>query len=131
MASFFHWADYLLCAFSLLISISVGIYYGFNKSKDLGNKAEEFLLGSRNLKTFPVSLSMFVSWLSAIAFIGKLLFIILLYYKYSWLKSFKHYLGSRNLKTFPVSLSMFGSWLSVISLIGKLQFIILLYFFIL
>ena len=64
----FHWADYLVFGTSLLLSVSVGVFYGW---RDRNKKSvEEFLMAGRNMPVVPVSLSLFVSWISAIAFLG-------------------------------------------------------------
>ena len=64
----FHWADYLVFGISLAISASVGVFYGWLDRKK--NTPEEFLMAGRNMPIFPVSVSMFVSWISAVSFLG-------------------------------------------------------------
>ena len=64
----FHWADYLVFAISLAVSSSVGIYYGWKDRKQ--KSSEEFIMGGRKMHFIPVSVSLFVSWVSAISFLG-------------------------------------------------------------
>ena len=66
-AKTFHWADYLVFVLALVISASTGIVYGWRDRKK--KTAENYLLAGKNRSIFPVSISMFVSWLSAIAFL--------------------------------------------------------------
>ena len=63
----FHWPDYLVFVLVLAISASTGIIYGWRDRKK--KTAENYLLAGKNRPIFPVSISMFVSWLSAIAFL--------------------------------------------------------------
>ena len=66
--SMFHWADYVTFSLSLVVSIAVGIYYGmFNKREA---NVEEFFLGGRDLAVVPVAISLFISWFSALSFLG-------------------------------------------------------------
>lgn len=53
--------DYSVFAFMLLICGLIGIYFGFIK-KSSGE--DEYLVGGRNMKTFPVSLSLIASFIS-------------------------------------------------------------------
>lgn len=64
----FHWADYLVFALTLVISAVIGIYYAY-KDKKRQNSAE-FLLGGRKMSTFPVTLSLMASFLSAVMVLG-------------------------------------------------------------
>ena len=51
----------------LLISSGVGLFYGVaGRSKN----TEDFLMAGRSMNLFPVSISLFVSFMSAISFIG-------------------------------------------------------------
>ena len=63
----FHWADYLVFVLVLLISASIGIYYGWKDRKK--KTAESYVLANRTMSILPVSLSLFVSWISAISFL--------------------------------------------------------------
>lgn len=65
-----HWADYVVCLFSFLLSIAIGVFYGYKDRNRRVDSAEEFLVGGRHLQVLPVSMSILVSWLSAISFIG-------------------------------------------------------------
>lgn len=68
MRSFGIW-DYTVFAFMLVTCGFVGIYFGFVK-KSSGE--DEYLVGGRNMKTFPVSLSLIASFIS-----GRILHVIL------------------------------------------------------
>ncbi|XP_076223967.1 sodium-coupled monocarboxylate transporter 1 [Nomia melanderi] len=59
--------DYSVFAFMLLICGLIGIYFGFIK-KSSGE--DEYLVGGRNMKTFPVSLSLIASFISGISLLG-------------------------------------------------------------
>ena len=64
----FHWADYLTFSLSLLLSVAVGVYHGFIKKQDAN--MEQYILGSRDMGVIPVSVSLFVSYISAISFLA-------------------------------------------------------------
>ncbi len=66
----FHWADYLVLGLSLLMSCAVGIYYAIMDRRKKRNTTEHFLMAGRKMSVLPVSISMFVSWLSAISFLS-------------------------------------------------------------
>ncbi|XP_071876026.1 sodium-coupled monocarboxylate transporter 1 isoform X1 [Bombus fervidus] len=66
MRSFGIW-DYAVFAFMLVACGFVGIYFGFIK-KSSGE--DEYLVGGRNMKTFPVSLSLIASFISGISLLG-------------------------------------------------------------
>lgn len=53
--------DYTVFVLMLLVSAFVGIYFGFVK-KISGE--DEYLVGGRNMKTFPISLSLIASFIS-------------------------------------------------------------------
>ena len=64
----FSWPDYLVFAISLAISAGIGVLYGWlDRNK---NSPEDFLMAGRNMGIMPVSFSLFVSWISAISFLG-------------------------------------------------------------
>ena len=66
----FHWVDYCVFVLILAITVSVGIYFcwtGYKRKEG----SDGFMMGGRDMHVIPVSCSLFVSWLSAIAFIGK------------------------------------------------------------
>ncbi|CRL01594.1 CLUMA_CG014432, isoform A [Clunio marinus] len=90
----FHLIDYLVFGSMLVLSTGVGVYFGyFKKTKtkrqttpprhqaddeaydkmtiDFGSKSMlEYLLGSRNLKPFPVSMSLVASYISGVTVLG-------------------------------------------------------------
>lgn len=63
----FQWPDYLVFGGMLAASLAIGIFYAI-KSRNKAN--EEFLLGSRSLTCFPVSISLLASYISAILVLG-------------------------------------------------------------
>ena len=64
----FHWADYVVFVGMLTVSAGVGVFYGIKDRKK--SSVEEFLVGGRSMHVLPVSVSLFVSIMSAIAFLG-------------------------------------------------------------
>ena len=52
----------------LTVSAGVGVFYGIKDRKK--SSVEEFLVGGRSMHVLPVSVSLFVSIMSAIAFLG-------------------------------------------------------------
>lgn len=64
----FHWLDYLIFVLILLISATIGIYYAWKDKRK--QNTSEFLLGGRNMSLLPVTLSLMVSFLSAILVLG-------------------------------------------------------------
>ncbi|XP_037709460.1 sodium-coupled monocarboxylate transporter 2-like [Drosophila subpulchrella] len=73
--------DYIVFLGVTIISIAIGLYFGFIKKTKkespakshqifASKKMDEYLMGSRNLKVFPVGMSLIASCLSAIAIIG-------------------------------------------------------------
>ena len=71
MRDTFAWPDYLIFVLVLVFSLLVGVFFAI-RSKDKAN--EEFLRGSRTLTCLPVSMSLIVTYISAIAVQGKSLF---------------------------------------------------------
>ncbi len=62
----FHWADWTLFACLIALSLGIGIVTGLR-----GNKTtEDVLMGGRNLSVFPVTMSIFMSFVSAIMVLG-------------------------------------------------------------
>ncbi|CAD5121145.1 DgyrCDS9680 [Dimorphilus gyrociliatus] len=62
------WPDYLIFSLTLLVSLGIGIYTAVAGG---GQKTtNEYLMGNRNMKVVPVSLSMFMSFVSAILVLG-------------------------------------------------------------
>lgn len=64
----FHPADYAIFALTLLVSLSIGLYYAFTGGKQKTTK--EYLMGNRKLRTVPVALSILVSFVSGILVLG-------------------------------------------------------------
>lgn len=62
------WPDYLIFVLTLVVSLGIGIYTAFSGG---GQKTtSEYLMGNRNMRVVPVSLSMFMSFVSAILVLG-------------------------------------------------------------
>ncbi len=64
----FGWEEYLVLGLMLGASAAVGLYFWFVSRK--GGDNAEFLLGGRQLGTVPVTLSLVVSFMSAITLLG-------------------------------------------------------------
>ncbi|XP_068918218.1 sodium-coupled monocarboxylate transporter 2-like [Tenebrio molitor] len=62
------WYDYVAFATMLLVSASIGVYFGFFKSRY--NTTREYLLGGKKMKVVPIALSIALSQFSGIALIG-------------------------------------------------------------
>ncbi|XP_068917916.1 sodium-coupled monocarboxylate transporter 2-like [Tenebrio molitor] len=62
------WYDYVAFAAMLLVSASIGVYFGFFKSRY--NTIREYLLGGRKMKIVPIALSITVSQFTGITLIG-------------------------------------------------------------
>ncbi|CAH1989467.1 unnamed protein product [Acanthoscelides obtectus] len=63
----FSWPDYAMFVLSLGICLAVGIYFGiFAKTKN----AQEYLVGSRSMSVFPITMSLTASWVSGISLLG-------------------------------------------------------------
>ena len=67
VSTLFHWADYLVLTLVLIASCSVGVYYGFFKRS---TTTEDYLMADRSMPVIPVAVSLYVSWVSAISFLG-------------------------------------------------------------
>nr|XP_027221871.1 sodium-coupled monocarboxylate transporter 1-like [Penaeus vannamei] len=63
----FSWLDYVVFGGMLVLSLAIGIFYAFRSRK---KSNDEFLLGSRSLSCFPVSMSLLASYISAIIVLG-------------------------------------------------------------
>ena len=63
----FHWADYLVFVLVLAASCGVGLYYAFCQKN---NTTDDYLMGGRNMAVLPVTLSLYISFISAISFLG-------------------------------------------------------------
>jgi Na+/proline symporter len=64
----FHPVDYVLFGLMLLISAGIGIYHGCTGGRQ--RTTSEYLLANRNMKTFPIAISLLASFLSAITLLG-------------------------------------------------------------
>lgn len=51
----FGWPDYLVFVCMLLVCVVVGLYFCFTESS---KSTQEYLVGGRSMKTFPISLSL-------------------------------------------------------------------------
>ncbi|XP_071807633.1 sodium-coupled monocarboxylate transporter 1-like isoform X1 [Asterias amurensis] len=60
----FHWADYLVFVAMLMTSSAIGIFYAFKSRKN--NSSGEFMLASRKMTFFPVSMSLTATLLTGI-----------------------------------------------------------------
>lgn len=84
-SSHFHTVDYCVFAGMLILSAITGVYFGYYKriktdqssdddkkqSLDFGSKSmNEYLLGSRKLKAFPVAMSLVASYVSGVTMLG-------------------------------------------------------------
>ncbi|KAH9631487.1 hypothetical protein HF086_004648 [Spodoptera exigua] len=63
----FSWVDYVVFVFMLAISAVVGVYWGFMKKQ---TTQADYLLGGRNMKVIPVSMSLVASFVSGITLLG-------------------------------------------------------------
>ena len=68
MLNTFHWLDYLIFVLVLVLSLLVGVYFAYRSRND---DNEEFLRGSRDLTCIPVSMSLVVTYFSAIGVQGE------------------------------------------------------------
>ena len=64
----FHWADYLVFALTLLLSATIGVFYAYRDRRR--TTVEEYMMAGRKMPILPVTVSMFVSWCSAITFLS-------------------------------------------------------------
>lgn len=62
------WEDYLVVAVTLIISVSVGIYYRFSGGRQ--KTIEEYFTASKSMGTVPVGMALVVSFMSAITLLG-------------------------------------------------------------
>ena len=62
-----HAADYTILIFSIVFSFFIGVYYSCRKKT---NTTEAYLLANRNLSILPISVSLLVSFFSAISMLG-------------------------------------------------------------
>ncbi|KAJ9598086.1 hypothetical protein L9F63_026809, partial [Diploptera punctata] len=61
-------ADYVVFVLMLVICALIGVYYGFFAGKS--QTAADYLMGGRNMQTFPVALSLIASFISGITLLG-------------------------------------------------------------
>ncbi|XP_043243518.1 sodium-coupled monocarboxylate transporter 1-like [Amphibalanus amphitrite] len=61
--------DYVVFALLLAISLGIGLYYGLCHSKEMAD-TEGYLLGGRQMGTFPAAMSLIASFMSAITLLG-------------------------------------------------------------
>ena len=62
--------DYVVFSIMLLISALIGIWYGCGPGGNKQRTTAEYLLGDRQMKNWPVAISILVSFLSAITLLG-------------------------------------------------------------
>ncbi|KAL6430735.1 hypothetical protein ACFW04_006943 [Cataglyphis niger] len=62
------WADYLVTAIMLCISVGIGIYYRFSGGRQ--KTMEEYFIASRSMGIVPVAIALVVSFMSAITLLG-------------------------------------------------------------
>ncbi|XP_033733845.1 sodium-coupled monocarboxylate transporter 2-like isoform X2 [Pecten maximus] len=63
-----HIADYIVIAIFLCVCMGIGVYYGYQTNKK--PTLENYFLGNRRLLLLPVTLSLFVTFASAISLMG-------------------------------------------------------------
>jgi Na+/proline symporter len=68
MESHLHWADYLILVGFLVISLAIGIYHSLTGGRQ--KTTAEFIMGNRQLKVIPTSISLLISIVSAILLLG-------------------------------------------------------------
>lgn len=61
--------DYAVVAFMLIVSLGIGVFYGFFDKKDAAAESSDFMLGS-GMTVFPVTLSLTTSFITAIELLG-------------------------------------------------------------
>ncbi|XP_041483859.1 sodium-coupled monocarboxylate transporter 1-like [Lytechinus variegatus] len=64
----FQTADFVVWSFILASSVGIGIYYACTGGRQ--QSTEEFLVGNRNMNPIPVAMSLAVSFVSAVMFLG-------------------------------------------------------------
>ncbi|ENN71947.1 hypothetical protein YQE_11381, partial [Dendroctonus ponderosae] len=63
----FMWPDYVVFMGMLMICLIIGMYYAFFKKS---TNSEDYLVGGRNMDTFPVAMSLIASYISGISLLG-------------------------------------------------------------
>ena len=66
----FHWADYVVFAASLALSLGIGFFFAFKDRKKADTT--EYLLGGNGLNPIAVGMSIAASLMNAVFLIGKL-----------------------------------------------------------
>ena len=66
----FHWADYVVFAVSLAVSLGIGFFFACHGKKQADTK--EYLLGGNDMNPVAVGLSIAASLLNAVFLIGRL-----------------------------------------------------------
>lgn len=61
--------DYAVVAFMLIVSLGIGIFYGFFDKKEVSENSSDFMLGT-GMTVFPVTLSLTTSFITAIELLG-------------------------------------------------------------
>lgn len=62
VAGNFHAIDYLVFGALLMLSVSIGVYFGFFDGTE--QTTEEYLLGGRKMKTIPVAISLVARYIN-------------------------------------------------------------------
>ncbi|GMR62983.1 hypothetical protein PMAYCL1PPCAC_33178, partial [Pristionchus mayeri] len=68
-----HWVDYAVVVFSLLLSVSTGVYHAIKSHffpSTTSSKKDDYLMGGRNMPSLPVALSLLTTFLSGILMLG-------------------------------------------------------------
>ena len=60
--------DYVVFSLVLVVSAAIGIYHGCRRRQ---GTVQDFLLGNRQMKILPVSLSMLATFMSAVTVLGE------------------------------------------------------------
>ncbi|KAK4880273.1 hypothetical protein RN001_008419 [Aquatica leii] len=63
----FGWPDYIVFVCMLLICVVIGLYFAFVNSAET---AQDYLMGGRTMKTFPIAMSLIASFVSGISLLG-------------------------------------------------------------
>ena len=66
----FHWADYVVFACSLALSLGIGFFFAWSGRKQQDTK--EYLQGGNNMNPIAVGMSIAASLLNAVFLLGKL-----------------------------------------------------------
>ncbi|CAH0558329.1 unnamed protein product [Brassicogethes aeneus] len=63
----FGWPDYIMFMLMLMICMGIGLYFGCVHT---ASTAQDYLVGGRSMKVFPVAMSLIASWVSGISLLG-------------------------------------------------------------